>query len=383
MTDGFGLENLPYGALRPRPGEPSRLCARLGDRAIDLGALAPELDVDPRIAGAPNLDRLLAAPRDVWTRLRESLRSRLDREPPPEAVIDLEVAEPCLPFTVRDYVDFYASLEHATNLGRILRPCSEPLLPNWRQLPIGYHGRSSTVVVSGTPVRRPLGQLPGPDGPEFGPTRRLDLELELGTVVGGPPNRIGEPIPIGEVGARIFGFVLVNDWSARDIQRWEYVPLGPFLGKSFATSISAWVVPAAALEARRVPGPTQEPAPLEYLRGGEDWGLEIDLEVELNGQVISRGNAAGLYWSIAQQLAHLASNGGVLSPGDLCASGTISGATPGSEGSLIELTADGERPLRVGDRDVSFLEDGDRVVFRGRGGSVSLGSVAGAVCGTG
>src|SRR4051812_39368458 len=381
MADGFGLDNLPYGAVcRPGTNE-STLSVRLGDDAIDLGALAGELGCDPHLINAPNLDRLLAAPPEAWREVREAVQARLAGELPDSARIALTDAETVLPFTVRDYVDFYSSLEHATNLGRMFRPDAEPLLPNWRHVPIGYHGRSSTVVVSGTPIARPHGQLPRPDGPLFGPSQRLDIELELGFVTGGRRNALGEPIAIAEAGERIFGFVLVNDWSARDIQRWEYVPLGPFLGKSFATSISAWVVPAAALADHRVAGPRQEPEPLPYLRSAGDWALDIDLEVELNGEVVSRTNAKGLYWSAVQQLTHAASNGAIVCPGDLYASGTISGSEPGSEGSLIELSWNGERRLEVGGEQRTFLADGDTVVLRGRAGDVAFGDVAGTVVG--
>jgi fumarylacetoacetase len=379
MPDGFGLSNLPYGSIRRDRASPPRLCARLHDEAIELGAIAADLGVDRALVDAPNLDRLLGAAPATWTVLREALRARLSDEVPAQARVPLAGAIPCLPFSVADYVDFYSSLEHATNLGRMFRPGAEPLLPNWRHVPIAYHGRSSTVVVSGTPIRRPAGQLPRPDGPAFAATERLDIELELGFVTGGPPTSLGAPLPMDEAADRIFGFVLVNDWSARDIQRWEYVPLGPFLGKSFATSISAWVVPRDALEPSRVAGPEQQPPPLPYLRHSEPWGLDIALEVELNGETISRTNAAGLYWSVLQQLTHAASNGAVVRPGDLYASGTISGPVSGTEGSLIELTHNGERPLTIDGEDRTFLLDGDRVVLRGRAGDVALGDVAGEI----
>ena len=379
MADGFGLANLPFGSVRRDPGAPPVLCVRLGDDAVELGALDGDLGADPAILRAPNLDRLLAEPRATWRAVREALGSRLAGGVPDAARIPLDGAVECLPFTVADYVDFYSSIEHATNLGRMFRPDAEPLLPNWRHLPVGYHGRAGTVVVSGTPVRRPVGQLPRADAPVFAPSERLDIELELGVVAGGPANALGEPIAIADAGDRIFGFVLVNDWSARDIQRWEYVPLGPFLGKSFATSISAWVVPADALEDRRVAGPRQDPEPLEYLRGGDPWALDIDLEVVLNGETVSRGNSRGLYWSAAQQLVHAASNGAVVRPGDLFASGTISGPERGSEGSLIELTRNGAEPLEVAGGQRTFLEDGDTVVLRGTAGDVRLGDVSGSI----
>jgi fumarylacetoacetase len=274
-----------------------------------------------------------------------------------------------LPFEVADYVDFYSSLEHATNLGRMFRPDQDPLLPNWRWLPVGYHGRAGTVVVSGTDVVRPHGEIkpPGADEPVYRPSARLDVELELGFVVG-VPSRPGEPVPFDAFEDHVFGVVLVNDWSARDIQAWEYVPLGPFLGKSFQTSISAWVTPLALLREARVEAPPQEPAALPHLGGGRDWALNLDLELELNGAVVSRGNARTLYWTMPQQLAHATSNGASLRTGDLMASGTISGPGPGSEGSLIELY-----------RNERFLEDGDEVVLRGRAGEVELGEVRGRV----
>jgi fumarylacetoacetase len=285
-----------------------------------------------------------------------------------------------LPFEVADYVDFYSSLEHATNLGRIFRPDSEPLLPNWRRLPIGYHGRAGSVAVSGTDVIRPRGQFLDAGGePVFGPSRRLDVELELGFVVG-VPSRPGEPVPVDRFAEHVFGVVLVNDWSARDIQAWETVPLGPFLGKSFLTSISAWVTPLALLEQHRVEAPAQEPEPLPYLAGGRDWGLDIDLELELNGEVVSRGNARTLYWTMPQQLAHATSNGATVRTGDLMASGTISGSERGSEGSLIELARNGAEPVRLSDgSERTFLEDGDEVVLRGRAGKLELGEVRGRV----
>jgi fumarylacetoacetase len=298
-----------------------------------------------------SLDALLAEAQPGWTAVIDELRT-LHRDG------ELTAADPeslALPFTVGDYVDFYSSLEHATNLGRMFRPDSDPLLPNWRAMPVGYHGRSSTVVVSGTGIRRPWGQTP-----EWSPTRALDIEVELGWVIGGPPNELGEAIPIEQAGERIFGVVLLNDWSARDIQRFEYQPLGPFLGKAFATSISPWVVPVSEL--LRVSGPRQEPEPAPYLRDGGAWNFDLDIVVELNGEPIAETNSKDLYWSAAQQLAHLASGGAVLRAGDLLGTGTISGVEPDQCGSLIEMG----RP---------FLADGDEVVLR----SPLLGEVRGAV----
>ncbi|HUJ56304.1 MAG TPA: fumarylacetoacetate hydrolase family protein [Gaiellaceae bacterium] len=325
--------------------------------AVDLSGLGG-------VFAEPTLNALLAAGPDAWTEAIAAARSHDGpRSPAAEA-------HTRLPFEVADYVDFYSSLEHASNLGRLFRPDQEPLLQNWRWLPVGYHGRAGTVVVSGTGVVRPLGQRkpPGEDAPTFGPSRRLDFELELGFVVG-VGSELREPVPVEDFAEHVFGVVLVDDWSARDIQAWEYQPLGPFLGKSFQTSISAWVTPLALLADARVEAPPQEPPPLPHLAGGRDWGLDVALEVELNGEPISRGNARTLYWTPPQMLAHMTSNGASLRTGDLLASGTISGAEPGSEGSMIELHR-GER----------FLEDGDEVVFGGRAANgVELGEVRGRV----
>jgi fumarylacetoacetase len=315
-----------------------RLIARLPDRVV-------------AVPGYPSLDGLLAAPRAEWQRVVDELES-LDAIEPPHLI---------LPFTVGDYVDFYSSREHAEFYGRLLRPDGDPLLPNWLRLPVGYHGRSGTILVSGTPIRRPLGQTP-----EWGPTKALDIEVELGFVVGGPPNALGEPIPIEAAGERIFGVVLLNDWSARDIQRHEMQPLGPFLSKAFATTISAWVVPIAVLEHARVAGPPQDPEPLPYLSGGGDWNFDIEIEADVNGTCVTKTNPRGLYWSAAQQLTHLASGGAVVRPGDLFATGTISGGSHENGGSLPEMG----RP---------FLDDGDEVVIRGRAGDVQLGEISGTI----
>ena len=358
--NGFGPDNLPYGVFSLADGE-RRIGTRLGDEVVDLSPLGGKL-------AAPSLDALMAAGRPAWEAARAHVRDTVERGV--AEAFPLDAVGLHLPFAVADYVDFYSSLEHATNMGRLFRPDSDPLLPNWRRLPVGYHGRAGTVVVSGTSVRRPWGQAKAPDAPEpvFRPSQRLDIELELGFVVGAG-SELGEPVPASRFRDHVFGVVLVNDWSARDIQAWEYQPLGPFLGKSFATSIGAWVTPLDALEAFRVAGPEQEPPPLPYLVSEEPWNLDIELEVELNGDVVSRTNARHLYWSMPQQLAHLTVNGAAVRSGDLCASGTISGPEPGSEGSLLELWR-GER----------FLADGDEVVLRGTaGGRVGLGEVRGTV----
>jgi fumarylacetoacetase len=351
---GFGVANLPFGVFSRR-GEAARVGVAVGERVLDLsGVFAAE----PWFA-VGSLGAFMAAGPASWRRVRERLTTLLTDESNRAEVephlIPLADVRLHLPFEVADYVDFYSSREHAENLGRILRPGSEPLLPNWRHLPVAYHGRAGTVVVSGTPIMRPYGQRDG----ELGPTAKLDIEAEVGFVVG-VPSPLGRRVPVGGFREHVFGFVLVNDWSARDIQAWEYRPLGPFLGKSFATSISPWVVPVAALEAARVPPPAQDPEPLPYLRCAEPWGLDLTLQVEINGHVVSRPPFAGMYWTPPQQLAHATVNGAALRTGDLMASGTVSG--PEDFGSLTELTWDGSRPLRLPDgTSRSFLRDGDTV----------------------
>ena len=290
-----------------------------------------------------------------------------------------------LPVEVGDYVDFFSSRRHAENLGRLVRPGTEPLNANWRYLPVAYHGRAGTIVVSPTPVRRPCGQLRRSGGPpEYAATERLDIEAEVGFVIGtdGPS---GEPIPTSDFAEHVFGVVLVNDWSARDIQAFEAPPLGPFLGKSFATSMSPWVVPLAYLEAARVPPPAQEPPPAGYLAESEPWGLDLELTITLNGELLSSPRFSDVYWTPAQQLAHLSVNGARTRPGDLFASGTVSSEAPDAFGSLIEMTWNGEHLITLSDGSTrTFLEDGDTVEIaatapsRG-GGRLSLGSVVGSV----
>jgi fumarylacetoacetase len=362
---GFGV--FAVGGDTPRVG------FRVGEGVLDLAATRLGA-----VFEAPTLNPFLALGRSSW----EDTLARVDELVSGGAdLVPLDAAAAQLPFDVADYVDFYSSLEHATNLGRLFRPDAEPLLPNWRHLPVGYHGRAGTVVVSGTPVVRPSGQTKArsADSPHYGPSRRLDIELELGFVVG-VGSSLGEPVSAAAFRDHVFGVALVNDWSARDIQAWEYQPLGPFLGKSFATSIGAWVTPLALLEERFVAAPEQDPPVLPYLRTAGDWALDLELEVELCGSVVSRTNARGLYWTMPQQLAHATVNGASLRTGDLFASGTISGVTPGSEGSLIELTWNGERPVGLDDgSERTFLEDGDEVVLRGRAGEVELAEVRGTI----
>ncbi len=369
-----------YGVFSPA-GESARTGARRDARVLDLAGLAREglLDGFPGAAdafAAPALNAFMAAGPAAWeatTAQLETLHGDARSERHSHALAEVVT---WLPFTIADFADFYASLDHATNLGRIFRPGGEALLPNWHHLPVGYHGRAGTVVVSGTDVVRPSGQtLPrGESAPRFGPSRRLDIELELGFVIG-TPSRVGEPVAITEALRHVFGVVLLNDWSARDLQAWEYQPLGPFTGKSFATSIGAWVTPLAALEPFRVPAPEPQPEPLPYLRE-RPWALDLDLEVELNGTVVARSNARHLYWSAAQLIAHLTANGASLRTGDLLGSGTISGPERDQRGSLIELSWNGAEPLELpGGVRRTFLEDGDTVVLRG----AALGEVAGRI----
>jgi fumarylacetoacetase len=387
--------SLAFGAWS-RAGDRPRLGLPVPGGVVDLAAAAGAgaFGDEGDLLRGEHLDDLLTAGAAAWSRV-VAAAARLAGAADFRLEADAGGIEWHLPFSVADYVDFYSSVEHATNLGRILRPGEAPLLPNWRHLPVGYHGRAGTVVVSGTEVRRPHGQAlaAGASSPSFGPTAMLDFEVEIGFVTGAGPSP-ARPIAVEEAEAHVFGVVLVNDWSARDIQSWEYQPLGPFLGKSFLTSISPWVVPLSTLSPFRVPGPPQQPAPLPHLRAAEPRNVDLRLQVGLRtaamasrdepAAIVSAVSAAGLYWSSAQQLAHLTSNGARLRAGDLLASGTVSGSTPGSEGSLMELTWRGERPLALpGGERRGFLEDGDEVTISGWCGDgserVDLGSVRGRV----
>jgi fumarylacetoacetase len=357
----FPADNLAFGAVRDRgadPGAAPRVVVRVGDHVIDVAAAG----IAPELTRAPNLDRLLSSGRfgEVRGRVGE-LVSGTER---PDLLTPISDVTASMPFTVADYVDFFASIHHATNLGRILRPGTEPLAANWRHLPIGYHGRSGTVVVSGTPVRRPVGMIPDPNGdPRFEPTAALDFELELAFVVGGPPT---SGIAPDDVDRHVVGAVLLNDWSARDIQAFENQPLGPFLGKSFATTISPWVVPLDALRPHLVEPPRQEPQPAPHLRADRPWGLDLRLRAEINDSIVTDVGFAGTYWTFAQQLAHLTSNGASTRPGDLFAAGTVSGPGEGEAGSLIERTWGGSRPIHLDDGETRrYLEDGDTVRLTG------------------
>lgn len=354
VNELFGLTNLPYGVYSVAGSAP-RVATRYGDHVVDLARLLGE--GDDSVFAEPTLNAFMAQGRARWDEVRAAITAALaDGLPaglPDGAVHPVEDVTLHLPFDVADYVDFYASEHHASNLGRLFRPDNpNPLLPNWKHLPVSYTGRAASVVVSGTDIVRPCGQRKPPEAemPVFGPSVRLDIEAELGFVVG-VGNEMGTPIPAADADQHLFGAVLFNDWSARDIQAWEYVPLGPHLGKSFASTISPWVVPMAALEAARVDTPVQDPAVLPYLALDRPWGLDVELEVEWNGEVVSRPPYSSMYWSPAQMLAHLTVNGAPTRTGDLFASGTISGPAQDQVGSFIE-------------RGEGFLEDDDEVVLR-------------------
>ncbi len=387
----FGLQTLPYGSFttRDRPHQP-RAGVAIGDRVLDLTTAMDRLFAGRAdLFAAGHLDVFLDAGDLAWAQVREAVTAWLSQDQYRDAIEDLLVpaaqAAMRLPFSVADYVDFYASENHASNVSQIFRPGSG-LNPNWWHQPVGYHGRAGTVIVSGTPVRRPYGQYrpAGADQPVFGPSARLDFEAELGFVVG-VEALVGEPVRIDRFGEHVFGVCLVNDWSARDLQTWEMVPLGPFLGKSFATTVSSWVVPLAALEHARVRTPSRDTELLPYLTETADWGLDIDFEVSLNGQVISRPPYATMHWSPAQMLAHMTVNGACLRTGDLYASGTVSGPEPGQRGCLLELSWGGAEPLTLPDGGTrAWLEDSDELLITAtatgpEGTRIGLGDAHGQV----
>lgn len=383
-----------YDIASPRVGY------KHGDYILDLELVSllgyfEGLNVGPTIFGQPFLNDFMALGRATCRAVTERIRNLLiDNEKGvvlfhDQLLILASRATLHLPIRVGDYTDFYAGIHHAENVGRMFRPSrngepSEPLLPNYRHLPIAYHGRASSIVVSGTPIRRPMGQgLDSENKPEFRASQSLDFELELGLVIG-KSSRMGEPIPVEEAEEYIFGVVIFNDWSARDIQRWEYQPLGPFLGKSFGSSISAWVLPFDDLDPARIAGMEQIPTPLPYLQQKPLFSFDINLEVLLNDTVISRSNARYLYWSFAQMLAHHTSNGCNLNVGDIMATGTISGPDNQSLGSLLELSWNGTRPLKLSDgSERTFLQDSDTVTMRGRAKidsrTIALGEVTGSI----
>jgi fumarylacetoacetase len=389
--DGFGIDNLPYGVFS-RPGEMPRVGVAIGAYVLDLAGLsAAGLVEDRHYFASGSLNAFMVAGRAVWqanrARLVELLTDVTYRAQVEPQLIPLAEVALLRPIEVADYVDFYSSEHHASNVGRIFRPQAEPLKPNWKRLPVAYHGRAGTVYPSGTPIVRPSGQRlagPGEAEPTHGPSLRLDFEAEVGFVAG-VPSVAGRGVATAAFRDHVFGFLLVNDWSARDLQAWESQPLGPFLSKSFATSISPWVVPLAALEHARLAPPVQDPEPLGYLRCDEPWGLDLRLEVLINGHVVSEPPFAGMYWTAPQQLAHATVNGAPLRTGDLIASWTVSGPDRAQRGCLLELSWNGREPVELGDGTKrTFLEDGDTVTIRakapGEAGSViSLGEVTGTV----
>ena len=375
----FGVANLPYGVFSA--GESPRVGVRIGDSVLDLARA-----LDDGVFAEPSLNAFMAQGRARWNEVRAQITELLT-EPRHRSAVEaalrpLSAVRLHLPFAAGDYVDFFGNEYHAANAGRLFRPGGEPLTPNWKHLPIGYHGRSGTIVLSGTPVPRPRGQRPAESGPSFGPSRRLDFEAEVGFVIG-----VGSagPVPVSEFADHVFGVFLLNDWSSRDLQAWESRPLGPFLAKSFATSISPWVVPLAALEHARVSPPPRDPEPLPYLADTDKWGLDLALEVRLNGQLVSRPPFAATYWTAAQMLAHMTVNGASTRTGDLFASGTVSGPERDQCGCLLELSWGGEEPLTLADGSVrSYLQDGDEVTMSATapaadGGRVGFGEVTGQI----
>ncbi|MGC4818091.1 fumarylacetoacetase [Micromonospora sp. DT63] len=383
----YGVTNLPYGVFSAGGDEP-RIGVRIGSWVFDLaGAETAELVLAAGALCRPTLNDFMALGRPQWTAVRqrivELLTDPAHRSAVEPLLVPLADVELLLPFEVADYVDFYSSEHHASNVGQIFRPGQPPLLPNWKHLPIGYHGRAGTVVVSGTPVVRPTGQRASAEGPVTGPSVRLDIEAEVGFVVG-VPSPLGARVSVDDFADHVFGVVLVNDWSARDIQAWEYQPLGPFLGKSFATSVSAWVTPLDALAEAFVPAPEQDPPVVDYLRDVPHLGLDLRLAVEWNGEQVSEPPFATMYWTPAQQLAHLTVNGASLRTGDLYASGTVSGPDRSQVGSFLELTWGGAEPAKVGTESRTFLADGDTVTITATapgpdGTTIALGEVTGTV----
>lgn len=400
----FPIQNLPYGVFSTEAHDVPRVGVAIGDRILDLSVLESEgrleTGSDAPVFSMPALNPFMALGPESWRRAREQLSVLLSRDEAAlrddaglrnKALVPLFDAILHRPFEVKGYTDFYASREHATNVGKIFRGPDEALMPNWLHMPVGYNGRASTVVVSGTGVRRPSGQIKpeGSDTPAFAPCEKLDFELEMGAVLG-VPNAMGRPVTVEQAQEMIFGFVLLNDWSARDIQVWEYQPLGPFLAKAFATTISPWVVTREALEPFRVPGPTQSPEPLPYLRQSAANNYDIHLDVALRpdgspkATTISRTNFKTMYWSSAQQLAHHAIVGCAMQTGDLLGSGTISGAERDSCGSLLELSWNGKTPLQLeGGGRRTFIEDGDTITLSGRaegeGFRIGFGECWGAI----
>lgn len=392
----FSIHNLPYGVFST-PSRRPRVGVAIGDQIIDLAAVAmrgyfQSLSIELEILEQPSLNAFIQLGKPTWQAVRKRLTDWLTQTDSPlqhfrkECFVAQSGAKMHLPLEIGDYTDFYASEAHATNVGTMFRGKENALMPNWKHMPIAYHGRASSIVVSGTDIHRPKGQIMPKDSdqPVFSPTQSLDFELEIAAVVG-KDSELGSSLRPEEMEDYIFGFVLFNDWSARDIQRWEYVPLGPFLGKNFASSISPWIVPLEALEPFQVDGSEQQPEPLPYLQTSDNCNFDITLEVAIQPEgeseaVVSRTNFRNMYWSVGQMLAHHTVNGCNMRVGDLLASGTISGNEPSSYGSLLELSWNGERPLKINANQTrTYLEDGDTVTLRGcaekEGIRVSFGEV--------
>ncbi|XP_011008635.1 PREDICTED: fumarylacetoacetase [Populus euphratica] len=401
----FPIQNLPFGIFKPEPTSPPRPGVAIGDYVLDLSTISVSGLFDgPFLSGSdcflqPNLNKFLALGRPAWKEARATVQNLLSadegklRDNPnlrEKSLVPMSKVEMLLPIAIGDYTDFFSSMHHARNCGIMFRGPENAINPNWFQLPIAYHGRSSSIVVSGTDIIRPRGQghPNGNSPPYFGPSRKLDFELEMAAVVG-PGNELGKPVDVNEAGDHIFGLVLMNDWSARDIQAWEYVPLGPFLGKSFGTTISPWIVTLDALEPFACDAPKQDPQPLPYLAEKISKNYDISLEVQIKpaGQedscVVTRSNFNHLYWTVTQQLAHHTINGCNLRPGDLLGTGTISGPEPESYGCLLELTWNGQKSLSLNGTTRKFLEDGDEVVFsgcsKGDGYKVGFGTCSGKI----
>lgn len=386
----FPIQNLPYSIFSTHDDNTPRVCSAIGDYVIDLSYLAKAgffKDVLPNaveLFSEATLNAFMAQGKNIWQTVRDRLTHLLDKNNPELrdskqhhllTFISMQDVILHMPIAIGDYTDFYSSIDHARNVGTMFRDKDHPLLPNYLHIPVGYHGRASTIVISDTPIKRPAGQIlpKDADAPIFTETKRLDFELEMAFVVG-TGNKMGEPITIDNAYDHIFGLTLMNDWSARDIQKWEYVPLGPFLSKSFATTISPWIVPLLALESFKTKPMKQNPTPLDYLQFANDYSFDITLQAHLATQdmqqadVICTTNFKNLYWTMAQQLAHHTVNGCEVRTGDLMASGTISGNTPDSYGSLLELSWNGEKPLSLSTGETrTFLQDGDTLTLTGYG----------------
>ncbi len=400
----FLIQNLPFGIFSIS-ADSSRAGIAIGDQILDLSVvedagLFDGIFSSAKVFNLPRLNEFLSLGKPTWHAVRSRLSELLRHDSAmihdnaalrAKALVAMADARMHLPVTIPGYTDFYSSKEHATNVGTMFRDPKNALLPNWLHMPIGYNGRASSVVVSGTPIRRPMGQLKLPDqeNPIFAPCKKLDFELETAFIIG-TGNALGEPISVANTEDHIFGMVLMNDWSARDIQQWEYVPLGPFNAKTFGTSISAWIVTMEALEPFRLDGPTQEPAPLPYLEQTSANNFDIELHVALKpgnaekATTISRTNFKHMYWSMAQQLAHHTISGCNTQPGDLMGSGTISGATPDSLGSLLELSCNGKNPVALDDGTTrTFIQDDDEIIIagwsQGNGYRVGFGDVRGLI----